>query len=159
MTPRSTGSHPAQARRLPLCTPRLRVRPRRDGTGRVDGVWWPRTHDLAAELPGLLTVLRPHLGPVRRVVYDPTGWSPSSRHLQLGSHRIRLDPYRFELFNTMYVCSAHGALVMLRVVLSTTDGTVANAALAAVPDGKPAPERQSPVTTEQRFGKRQPAFK
>ncbi|MDR7169123.1 hypothetical protein J2W56_002864 [Nocardia kruczakiae] len=133
MTPHSTSSHPAPARHPPLCTPRLRVRPRRDGTGRVDGVWWPRTQDLAAELPGLLTVLRPRLGPVRQIVYDPTGWLPSSRHLQLGSHRIRLDPYRFELFNRMDVCSAHGIVVMLRVVLSTTDDTVANAALAAVP--------------------------
>ncbi|OBA56702.1 hypothetical protein A5780_23895 [Nocardia sp. 852002-20019_SCH5090214] len=133
MTPRSTSSHPAPTRRLPLYTPRLRLRPRGDGTGRVDGVWWPRTQDLAAELPGLLTVLRPHLGPVRRVVYDPTGWSPSTRHLQLGSHRIPLDPYRFELFNTMYVCSVHGIVVILQVVLSTTADTVANAALAAVP--------------------------
>ncbi|PSR68341.1 hypothetical protein C8258_10975 [Nocardia sp. MDA0666] len=114
------------------------MRPRRDGTGHVDGVWWPRTQDLAAELPGLLTVLRPHLGPVRRVVYDPTGWSPSTRHLQLGSHRIRLDPYRFELFNTMYVCSARGIVVILQVVLSTTEDTVANAALAAVPGAREA---------------------
>ncbi|PPJ24691.1 hypothetical protein C5E45_25220 [Nocardia nova] len=113
------------------------MRPRGDGTGHVDGVWWPRTQDLAAELPGLLTALRPHLGPVRRVVYDPTGWwSPSTRHLQLGSHRIRLDPYRFELFNTMYVCSAHGTLVLLQVVLATTDDSVANAALAAVPGAR-----------------------
>ncbi|WP_146161209.1 DUF5994 family protein [Nocardia sp. MDA0666] len=138
MTPHSTSLHPAPARRLPLCTPRLRLRPRRDGTGHVDGVWWPRTQDLAAELPGLLTVLRPHLGPVRRVVYDPTGWSPSTRHLQLGSHRIRLDPYRFELFNTMYVCSARGIVVILQVVLSTTEDTVANAALAAVPGAREA---------------------
>ncbi len=131
MTPRSTSLHPAPPRRVPLDTSRLRLRPRGDGTGHVDGVWWARTQDLAAELPGLLTVLRACLGPVRRVVYDPDGWSPSARHLQLGSHRIRLDPYPFELFNTMYVCSTHG-VVVLQVIPSTTDGSVADAVLAAV---------------------------
>lgn len=136
MTPRSTSSSPAPPRRLPLIAPRLRTRPRRDGTGYIDGVWWPRTQNLAAELPGLLTVLRPHLGPVRRVVYDPTGWSPSARHLQLGSHRIHLDAYPFELFNMMYVYSAHGVVVVLEVILSTTDGSVANAALAAVSNAR-----------------------
>ncbi|RMI28171.1 DUF5994 family protein [Nocardia stercoris] len=107
------------------------MRPRGDGTGYVDGIWWPRTQHLAAELPGLITVLRPRLGPVWRVVYDPTGWSASARRLQLGSRRIRLDPYPFVLFNTMYVCSAHGIVVVLQVIPSTTDGNVADAALAA----------------------------
>lgn len=133
MAQRSTTLHPAPPRRPPLCTPRLRLRPRRDGTGHIDGVWWPRTQDLAAELPGLLTALRPRLGLVRQVVYDPTGWSPSARHLQLGSHRTHLDPYPFELFNTMHVRSAHGIVVILQVIPSTTDGTAANAALAVVP--------------------------
>ena len=131
MTPRSTSLHPAVPRRLPLDTPRLRLRPRADVSGYVDGAWWPRTQDLAAELPGLFTALRPRLGPVWRVVYDPTGWLPSARHLQLGSHRIRLDPYPFELFNTMYVCGVHGIVIVLEVIPSTTGGTVANTALAA----------------------------
>lgn len=131
MTPRSTSVHPAPPRRLPIDTSRVRLRPRAEGTGYLDGVWWARTRDLAAELPGLFTVLRPGLGPVRRVVYDPTGWAPSARHLQLGSHRIRLDPYRFELFNTMYVFGVHG-IVVLQVIPSMTEASVANAALAAV---------------------------
>jgi len=107
------------------------LRPRADGSAYVDGVWWPRTHDLAAELPGLLTVLRPWLDPVARVVYDRAGWAPSAGHLQLGSCRIRLDPYRFELPGTMYVCGVRGLVVVLQVVPSTTSDSVANAVLAA----------------------------
>jgi len=129
MAPRETNSHSVPPRRLPIDTPRLRLRAR--GEDIVDGVWWARTQDLAAELPGLFTALRPCLGPVRRVVYDPTGWFPSARHLQLGSHRIRLDPYRFELFNTMYVCGVHGIVVVLQVIPSITGASVANATLAA----------------------------
>ncbi|MFI7193336.1 DUF5994 family protein [Nocardia nova] len=131
MTPRSTSLHPAPPRRLPLDTPRLRLRPRADGSAYVDGVWWPRTHDLAAELPGLLTALRPWLDPVGRVVYDPAGWAPSAGHFQLGSRRIRVDPYRFELFDTMHVCGVRGLVVVLQVIPSTTADCVANAALAA----------------------------
>ena len=136
MTPRSTSSHTAPPRCQPLDTPRLRLRPHGDGAGYVDGVWWPRTQDLAADLPGLFTVLRPRLGPVWRVVYDPTGWSRSARRLQLGSRLIRLDPYPCELFNTMYVCSSRGIVVVLQVIPSTTDGRVANAALAAIPGAR-----------------------
>jgi hypothetical protein len=112
-------------------TPRLRLRPRVDDSAYVDGVWWPRTHDLAAELPGLLTALRPWLDPVGRVVYDPAGWAPSAGHFQLGSRRIRVDPYRFELFDTMHVCGVRGLVVVLQVIPSTTADCVANAALAA----------------------------
>ncbi|WP_157186662.1 hypothetical protein [Nocardia jiangxiensis] len=42
-----------------------------------------------------------------------------------------MDPYRFELFNTMYVCGVHGIVVVLQVIPSTTGGSVANAAPAA----------------------------
>ncbi|WP_159846593.1 DUF5994 family protein [Nocardia sp. CY41] len=76
MTPRSTSAHPAPPHQLPLHTPRLRLRPRGEGSDCAEGVWWPRTRDLAAELPGLFTVLRPRLGPVWRVVYDPPDGSP-----------------------------------------------------------------------------------
>ena len=30
---------------------RLRLKPKAPRTGYVDGAWWPRSHDLAAELP------------------------------------------------------------------------------------------------------------
>ena len=36
---------------------RLRLKPKAPTTGWVDGGWWPRSRDLAAELPGLLSVL------------------------------------------------------------------------------------------------------
>jgi hypothetical protein len=45
--------------RYPL---RLRLRPKALTTGYVDGAWWPRSRDLAAELPALLAVLTVRLG-------------------------------------------------------------------------------------------------
>ena len=42
---------------------RLRLKPRGPVTGFVDGGWWPRSRDLAAELPALLAVSRPVYAP------------------------------------------------------------------------------------------------
>jgi hypothetical protein len=52
--------------------PRLKLRRRRKPkaptTGYVDGAWWPRSRDLAAELPVLIAVLAARLGSIVRVV-------------------------------------------------------------------------------------------
>ena len=40
----------------PENTPRLRLKPKAAMTGHVDGAWWPRSDDLAIELPDLLAV-------------------------------------------------------------------------------------------------------
>lgn len=37
---------------------RLQLKPEGPTTGFVDGAWWPRSRDLAAELPSLATALR-----------------------------------------------------------------------------------------------------
>jgi Family of unknown function (DUF5994) len=50
--------------RYPL---RLRLRPKALTTGYVDGVWWPRSRDLAAELPALLAVPAVRLGETPQV--------------------------------------------------------------------------------------------
>jgi hypothetical protein len=57
--------------RYPL---RLRLRPKALTTGYVDGAWWPRSRDLAAELPALLAVPAVRLGEIPRVSYDLTEW-------------------------------------------------------------------------------------
>ena len=42
----------------PEHTPRLRLKPKAPLSGYVDGAWWPRSDDLAAELPDLLACCR-----------------------------------------------------------------------------------------------------
>lgn len=87
--------------------PRLRLKPERQEAnprpgGHVDGGWWPRTADLSAELPGLLTVLSARLGPIERVVYDVSGWVPQPRRLPFHGRSIRLDGYPFHRTGTLY---------------------------------------------------------
>ncbi|RMI28169.1 hypothetical protein EBN03_31200 [Nocardia stercoris] len=55
------------------------------------------------------------------MVYDPTVWSPAGSHLLMNEREIRLDPYPFELFNTIYVYGTNGTVIVLQVVHPSTD--------------------------------------
>src|SRR4051812_49729893 len=62
---------------------RLRLKPKAPTTGWVDGGWWPRSWDLAAELPGLLAVLAVRLGGIERGSYHPGGGGPTVRKISV----------------------------------------------------------------------------
>ncbi|ATL70162.1 DUF5994 family protein [Nocardia terpenica] len=128
----------ARHRVPPSYTPRLRMRPRVDRDEYLDGAWWPRSADLAAELPDLLAVLAVQLGPVRRVVYDRASWSRTPRQLIIADRAIPLDAYAFELGNTMYIFGSAGAVIVLRVVPSVTDPRAARTVLMAMVTREPA---------------------
>jgi hypothetical protein len=63
-------------------TARLQLSP--DGSGRVDGAWWPRSDDLTAEVPGLAAALQSRLGTIERVAYHPAAWAPAPRRAGTG---------------------------------------------------------------------------
>ncbi|MFS8102185.1 DUF5994 family protein [Lentzea alba] len=44
----------------------------------VDGAWWPRSSDLAAELPPLIAALAGRLGRATRVTFNLTAWRAQS---------------------------------------------------------------------------------
>lgn len=115
-SPLSTPSAPPCA---PGPTPRLHLH--QDPRDYIDATWWPRSSDLAIELPDLLTALQLRTGPISRVVYDPTAWSPADRRLFMGDRAIRLDPYPFELLDTMYVYGTNGTVIVLQVLHPSTD--------------------------------------
>lgn len=119
----------AQQRTTPADLPRLWLRTDGKNAGYLDGVWWPRSDGLVAELPDLLTLLKPRLGAVRRVVYDHTSWARPRREVIVGDRVVQIDSHRFELGNTLYVFGAAGDLVVLRVVGSAADRDAACAAL------------------------------
>ncbi|MFC8527824.1 DUF5994 family protein [Nocardia sp. NPDC057227] len=94
--------------------PRLQLHP--DPSSYLDATWWPESADLATELPDLITALQLRAGPIWRVVYDPALWSPTERDLVLDERVIRLDPYPFEMFGTVYVCGTNGSVVVIQAV-------------------------------------------
>ena len=126
-----TGRHDAG----PEHTPRLRLKPKAPQSGYVDGAWWPRSDDLATELPDLLAVLSVRLGHIDRVLYNVNEWPQPSRKLATGGRQVRLDGYRRQPTNTIEVLGLTGSRIGLLVVPPNTEPDVAHEAMmtAAAP--------------------------
>jgi hypothetical protein len=91
----STTEREAVISQAPPAGPRLLLQ--RDGAGPapLDGAWWPRSADPAAELPGLILELDKRHGRISRVLLGAADWN-GSRPSQLqvrgpaGSRVVRL---------------------------------------------------------------------
>jgi hypothetical protein len=69
----------------PTATPRLVLQPDHSGATLLDGGWWPRSADPAAELPGLILALDDRHGRIARVMVGTAGWDASR------PRRLRVD--------------------------------------------------------------------
>jgi hypothetical protein len=100
----------------PEHTPRLRLKPKAPQCGYVDGAWWPRSADLAAELPDLLSVLSVRLGPIGRVSYNMSEWATPPARLAVGGRTVRLDGYHLQPVSTVEVLGLNRNKIVLLVV-------------------------------------------
>jgi hypothetical protein len=82
--PGTTGREP-EISQASLARPRLRLRPDRSGFALLDGGWWPRSADPAAELPRLILALDEWRGRITRVMLGAADWNASR------PRRIRVD--------------------------------------------------------------------
>ncbi len=101
----------------------------------LDGAWWPRSLDLAAELPPLVTELHRRGIVVRRVAYSPGSWEPATRRLRADDRTIRLGWFRTldpQLLNLSG--DDHRARVDLLVVPPESSAEDADRAFAAATD-------------------------
>ncbi|MGL6234868.1 MAG: DUF5994 family protein [Segniliparus sp.] len=114
---------------------RLRLKPKAEPTGYVDGAWWPRSRDLAEELAGLLRVLSVRLGPINRVVYGVSEWVPAPRHMLAGDCRVHLDWYRHQPPDTVDIIGVNRHRLTLAVIPPGMDFAAAHRAMmtAATP--------------------------
>jgi hypothetical protein len=115
----------------PEHTPRLRLKPKAPHSGYVDGAWWPRSDDLAAELPDLLAVLSVRLGRIDRVMYNLNEWAKAPRKLATGGRRVRLDGYQLQPTNTVEFLGLNRNRIALMVVPPNADPDQAHATLMA----------------------------
>jgi hypothetical protein len=111
--------------------PRLRLKPKAPHSGYVDGAWWPRSDDLATELPDLLAVLSVRLGRIDRVMYNLNEWANAPRKLATGGRRVRLDGYQRQPTNTVEVLGLDRNRIALVVVPPNADRDLALATLMA----------------------------
>jgi hypothetical protein len=61
----------------PPAEPRLRLQDDRSGRGLLDGGWWPRSADPAAELPQLIPALDERHGRITRLMLGTGDWDAS----------------------------------------------------------------------------------
>jgi hypothetical protein len=69
---------------------RLRLAPRSTLPRRLDGVWWPRSYDLMAELPHLLAALPSAWGHIASVTVNSASWSAAPGRMFVCDQVVRL---------------------------------------------------------------------
>jgi hypothetical protein len=65
-----------------------------DGNSAFDGAWFPRTRDLAVELPELIAELDRRGLRVERFTYALDAWAPAARKLLVGDRIVRTGGFR-----------------------------------------------------------------
>ncbi len=96
--PHAAPNHPTghlmsdQLRRPPPAPPLLRLylAPESTVPRRIDGAWWPRTFDLLAELPSLLSGLPRAWGQIVSVLVNGTGWAGAPGRMLVCNQVVRL---------------------------------------------------------------------
>ncbi|MEU6813079.1 DUF5994 family protein [Streptomyces sp. NPDC046831] len=97
--------------------------------GILDGAWWPRSHDIGAELPSLITALTEHLGPVARVGVDACAWDAPPTRLVVDGRTVHIDAFAVG-DGTVLVTRGDRDYFSLLVVPPSASPEVARAAMA-----------------------------
>ncbi|WP_046777764.1 DUF5994 family protein [Streptomyces yangpuensis] len=69
---------------------RLSLTPKTTLAGRLDGAWWPRSRDLAAELPALADALEGRWGRITRVLVNPGHWPVVPHKVAVTGHVLHV---------------------------------------------------------------------
>src|SRR5436190_5846382 len=146
---RRTASSPAVPSR-----PRLRLQPDLPAGTLLDGGWWPRSTDPAAELPGLILAIDQRHGPVTQIMLGRTGWDANR------PGRLRVDGpagsrvVRLGWFETMpaglLIATARAGRTDLLTVPPHASQPAARAAMgqaAQAGNRTPAPDLPAAITT------------
>jgi hypothetical protein len=112
------ADRPPQQLRLML---KPEIGPRVSATGFVDGAWWPRSRDLAAEAPALAKALAACLGSVERISYNLAAWGPTIRQLRVDGAALRLAGYRSQHADTVDVLGRTHRITLLVVPPEATE--------------------------------------
>ncbi|MFE2425772.1 DUF5994 family protein [Streptomyces sp. NPDC059373] len=70
---------------------RLNLLPAGAGPHRLDGAWWPHSHDLARELPALLAALDDRWPEITRITVSRSLWRTSPRRLRLPDRVLHIN--------------------------------------------------------------------
>ena len=127
---------PAATVRAPDDAVRLRLDPQPSRTTVLDGAWWPRSTDAAAELPGLIEALGGLRGDITHVLFNTDDWDQPHPRRAAGRRSLRLGWYTSQPAGLVTVMTDFGGdRFDLLVVPPDADAASAEAALTAAADG------------------------
>lgn len=118
----------------PPSRPRLVLTPTRAGQAVLDGGWWPRSWDPAAELPGLVLALAARYGPIRQLMLTSTAWSSRFRRLAVGAGVVRMGWFATMDPALLIATTDRGEQLDLLVVPPRTAATTAEQAMVTAAD-------------------------
>ncbi|MFE0473282.1 DUF5994 family protein [Streptomyces sp. NPDC058947] len=102
---------------------RLRLAPDSPLPRRLDGVWWPRSYDLPAELPHLLAGLPSAWGHIAGVTVNGAAWSAAPGRMLVCDRvvRLRRAAGRHAPDTVVLLAPGHGRWDLLVVPPDTTE--------------------------------------
>ena len=129
----------ARAHRPTIGTLRLRLKHAHRSCGFVQGGWWPGSTRLTVELPSLLEALSLRFGPIDRVRFHQSDWSPTPPSIKHQGGNVILDASQ-DSPNVITVFGKRLGRLALLVVPPYTDADDARTAMttaASVGDASP----------------------
>ncbi|MET9378900.1 DUF5994 family protein [Streptomyces sp. NPDC003035] len=111
----------------------LRLQTTHSREGVLDGAWWPRSRDVATELPALIQALTTHLGPVTRVGLDTDAWEEVPTRVVVDDRVVHLDSFPVG-DDTVLITRGENDHFALLVVPPTTTPDAARDAMARAVD-------------------------
>lgn len=112
------------------------------GTAATDGAWWPRTTDLALEVPALAVAINTLLRTgTARLGYTLDRWAPAPRRLATVGGTTKLGWFEHSRYaGRVTLRLANYAYLVLTVIPPNTDARLAHAMLGEFGGEEPAPE-------------------
>lgn len=111
-------------------TSRIRFRQPVSESGYIDAAWWPRSRDLAVELPALLDLLWCAGRDISRVTYNLADWDVAPRKLLVDGRVVRLGGFSAGERNAVRLSDAwRRERIDVVVIAPTTDAQQAGRAM------------------------------
>ncbi|WP_406862153.1 DUF5994 family protein [Streptomyces sp. HUAS MG47] len=115
----------------PSHSARLSLTPKTTLAGLLDGAWWPRSRDLAAELPPLVDALEERFGRITRATVNPTRWPVVPHKVAVAGHTVHVGWFTEQDPDKMILLSYTVGRVDLLVIPPETEPAAATRLMAA----------------------------
>lgn len=111
---------------------RLQLKPDPPASAYLDGVWWPRSTQLATELPELVARLSDRLGQVTMVGYHLDAWPETPPQVEIAGLTVQLQGFTSNEPASVIVFGRDGHHITLLVIPSDVSDEIARQELDGV---------------------------